>query len=97
METSCNIKSTITHGIDPDSSVQDSRPLRAGNCKMAILPLVCTFSFEVAKNIQLCLSYFKVTVYFRGCPSRKKIFARCLKRINHKLYISTKLMKCTIR
>ena len=58
METSCNIKSTITNGIDPDSSVQDSRPLRVGNCKIAMLFLVCTFSFEVAKNIQLCLSYF---------------------------------------
>ena len=39
----------------------------------------------------------KVTVYLRGCLSRKKIFAHYLKRNHHKLYISTKLMKCTIR
>ena len=41
--------------------------------------------------------FLKVTGYLRGCPSRKKIFARCLKCNNHKLYISTKLMKCTIQ
>ena len=39
----------------------------------------------------------KVTVYLRGCPSQKKIFVRCHKCNNHKLYINTKLMKCTIR
>ena len=39
----------------------------------------------------------KVTGYLRGCPSRKIIFARCSKCNNHKLYISTKLMKRTIR
>ena len=33
----------------------------------------------------------------RGCPSRNKMCARCFKCNNHKLYISTKLMKCTIR
>ena len=38
-----------------------------------------------------------VTGYLLGCPSRKNLFVRCLKCNNHKLYISTKVMKCTIR
>ena len=49
METSCNIKSTITYGIDPDTSVQDSRPLRAGNCKMAMLPLYVHFLLKLQR------------------------------------------------
>ena len=54
-----------------------------------------TIWIKISDTIELLP--FKVTVYLRGCLSRKKIFAHYLKRNHHKLYISTKLMKCTIR
>ena len=54
MEPSCTL--TKVYDTTPTAAFRFKNTLRAG--KMAMPPLVCTFSFEVGKNIQLRLPFF---------------------------------------